>query len=313
MKRQMINRETVEGRLYQHNLEMKTVQNKESKNFGKDFISGTIDIATDEDGLNVVPIHFTYVVEMTNGGKKNVTFGVLKSIIDGAKCWVTDGKDAALKVRVSTALALNDFYVKEGDEDRLVSAKRNEGGFVNIIKDLSPEPERNRFDCDMIITGVTPVEVEDGDDYIRVRGAIFNFRADLLPIEFTAHDPGAIDYFEKLDASASNPVFTEVRGAIVNNAIKQNIEEESAFGTVSVRTITRNVKEWVIDWARPTEYDFGAEDTITADELRTAMQNREVYLAEIKKRRDEYAASRAAATTPDSAATSAIPEGSFNF
>ena len=313
MKKSFINRETVEGRLYQHNLEMKTVQNKESKNFGKDFISGTIDIATDEDGLNVVPIHFTYVVEMTNGGKKNVTFGVLKSIIDGAKCWVTDGKDAALKVRVSTALALNDFYVKEGDEDRLVSAKRNEGGFVNIIKDLSPEPERNRFDCDMIITGVTPVEVEDGDDYIRVRGAIFNFRADLLPIEFTAHDPGAIDYFEKLDASASNPVFTEVRGAIVNNAIKQNIEEESAFGTVSVRTITRNVKEWVIDWARPTEYDFGAEDTITADELRTAMQNREVYLAEIKKRRDEYAASRAAATTPDSAATSAIPEGSFNF
>lgn len=311
MKKSFINRETVEGRLYQHNLEMKTVQNKESKNFGKDFISGTIDIATDEDGLNVVPIHFTYVVEMTNGGKKNVTFGVLKSIIDGAKCWVTDGKDAALKVRVSTALALNDFYVKEGDEDRLVSAKRNEGGFVNIIKDLSPEPERNRFDCDMIITGVTPVEVEDGDDYIRVRGAIFNFRADLLPVEFTAHDPGAITYFERLDASASNPVFTEVRGAIVNNAIKQNIEEESAFGTVSVRTITRNVKEWVIDWARPTEYDFGAEDTITADELRTAMQNREVYLAEIKKRRDEYAASRATATPTQSA--SVIPEGNFNF
>lgn len=313
MKKSFINRETVEGRLYQHNLEMKTVQNKESKNFGKDFISGTIDIATDEDGLNVVPIHFTYVVEMTNGGKKNVTFGVLKSIIDGAKCWVTDGKDAALKVRVSTALALNDFYVKEGDEDRLVSAKRNEGGFVNIIKDLAPEPERNKFDFDMIITGVAPVEVEDGDDYIRIRGAIFNFRKDLLPVDFTVHRPEAIAYFEKLDASAANPIFTEVRGFIVNNAIKQSIEEESAFGTVSVRTITRNVKEWVVDWARPVEYDFGAEDTITTDELRTAMQNREVYLAEIKKRRDEYAASRAAATTPDPAATSAIPAGDFNF
>ena len=113
MKKNFINREIVEGRLYQHNLEIKKVQNEKSENFGKEFISGTIEIATDEDGLNVVPVHFTYVVEMTKGGKKNVTFGVLKNIIEGAKCWVTDGKDSALKLRVSTALALNDFYIKE--------------------------------------------------------------------------------------------------------------------------------------------------------------------------------------------------------
>ena len=308
-----INQETVEGRLYQHNLELKTVQNKESANFGKEFITGTLDVATDEEGLNVIPIHFTYVVEMTKNGKKNVTFGVLKSIIDGAKAWITDGKDAALKVRVNTALALNDFYTRD---DELVSVKRNEGGFVNVIKDLAPEEERSTFKTDMVITSVVRVEADEEQgidkDFLRIRGAIFNFRNDLLPVEFTCRNEKAFGYFEGLDVSGANPVFTEVRGNIVNNVIKQAIEEESAFGTTSVKTVTRSVKEWVITWARPTEYDFGADDVLTTDELKEAMQNREVYLADIKKRAEEYRA-QAAQSSASADTGSNITEGGFDF
>lgn len=312
-----INSERIEGRLYQHNLEKKTVQNKNSENFGKEFISGTLEIATDEAGLNVVPIHFTYVVETTKSGKKNVTFGVLDNIINGGKAWVIDGKDAALKLRCNTALALNDFYTNDGD---LVSVKRNEGGFVNTIKDLAKEDERSTFSADMLITSVVRVE-EDPDngvnaDFLRIRGAVFNFRNDLLPVEFTCRDSRAFNYFESLDASGANPIFTEVRGNIVNNIIKQTIAEESAFGTASVRTVQRTVREWVINWARPTEYDFGAEDVLTADELKKAMQDREVYLADIKKRAEEYRASRdnaAAAVSTAPTENTSIPEGGFNF
>lgn len=304
-----INSELVEGRLYQHDLQLKTVQNKDSANYGKEFITGNLEIATDEEGLNVIAVHFTYVVEITKSGKKNVTFGVLKSIIDGAKAWITDGKDAALKLRVSTALALNDFYTREGE---LVSVKRNEGGFVNVIKDLAPEEERNTFKTDMVITSVQRVEA-DGEsvekDFLRIRGAVFNFRNDLLPVEFTCRNEKAFGYFEGLDVSGANPVFTEVRGNIVNNVIKQTIEEESAFGTASVKTVTRNVKEWVITWARPTEYDFGAEDVLTAEELKKAMQDREVYLADIKKRAEEFRAAQTAAPK----ANAGIPDGGFDF
>ena len=56
MKKDFINKEFIEGRLYQHNLVMKTVKNEQSAEFGKEFISGTIDIATDEEGLNVIPV-----------------------------------------------------------------------------------------------------------------------------------------------------------------------------------------------------------------------------------------------------------------
>ena len=303
-----INSERIEGRLYQHNLEKKVVQNKSSANYGKEFITGTLEIATDEAGLNVVPIHFTYVVEMTKNGKKNVTYGVLDNIINNGKAWITDGKDAALKLRCNTALALNDFYNRD---DQLVSVKRNEGGFVNTIKDLAEEDQRSTFSMDMIITGT---DFDEEADYLKIRGAVFNFRNDLLPVEFTCHDKAAIDYFEKLDASGANPIFTEVRGKIVNNTIKETVEEESAFGTASVKTTTRTVREWVIDWARPAEYDFGADDVLTTEELKKAMQDREVYLADIKKRADEYRASQsAAASASKEPATAAIPEGGFNF
>ena len=309
--KKIINEERIEGRVYQHNLEVKTVQNKESKNFGTEFISGTLDIATDEEGLNVLPIHFTYVVETTSKGNKNVTFGVLKNIIENGKTWLTDGKDAALKVRVNTALALNDFYTNDG---QLVSAKRNEGGFVNTISELAPEPERNRFHCDIVITSTNRVEANPENsvenDYVTVKGAIFNFRNALLPVEFVVREESGMNYFESLDASPSNPVFTEVKGSIVSTVIKREIEEESAFGKASVRTVSRTVREWCIDWARPVEYDFGADDTITVDELKKAMQDREVYLAEIKKRQEDYQKSREAG---NNSASGSVPTGAFNF
>lgn len=314
MKKNFINREFIEGRLYQHNLTIKQVQNKDSANYGKDFISGTLDIATDEEGLNVISIHFTYVTEVTNSGKVNVTYGVLKSIIDGAKAWITDGKEQALKLRVNTALALNDFYTQDGS---LVSAKRNEGGFVNTVTNLVPEPERNRFDLDLVITSVNRVIADEekgiDKDFLTIKGACFNFRNDLLPVEFTCRREDGMGYFESLDASPSNPIFTRVKGAINSTTVKHEIAEESAFGTASVRTVTRTTKEWCIDWANPTEYDFGAEDTLTADELRKMMQDREVYLADIKKRHDDYIKNRDNNSFQNKPASTSVPTGEFDF
>lgn len=312
MKKDFKNTESISGRLYQHNLVKKTVQNKESKNFGTEFISGTVDIAVDEEGLNVIPIHYTYVTAVTSTGKTNATYKTLESIIDGAKAWITDGKDAALKVRANTALALNDFY---NQNDELVSAKRNEGGFLNTINELPPENERATFGVDMVITSVARVEAEDenAEDFVRIKGGIFNFRKALLPVELICRDEQGMGYFESIDASPAEPVFTEVRGNVVSNTIKREIEEESAFGSASVKTVTRTVREWQVTWARPTEYVFGEEDTITAEELKQAMQDRQVYLAEVKKRADDYKASRAASQESSKTTTNNVPEGGFNF
>ena len=313
--KKMINSERIEGRIYQHNLAIKTVQNQASQNFGKEFISGNIEVAVDEAGLNVIPVHFTYVVETTNGGNKNATYTNLKRIIDGGKTWITDGKDEAMKVRIDTALALNDFYAQDG---RLVSSKVNEGGFVTIISDLGPENERNTFSTDMLITTVTRVEADPdknvNEDYVIVKGAIFNFRNALLPVEFLVRNSEGMGYFEDLNASQNEPVFTKVWGRITCSSIVNEIKEETAFGEEAVRTYERKIREWVITGTSKVPYDFGDETVLTAAEVTKAMQDRELMLAETKKRSDEYRASKdGSSSSVTSAPGVTASKGTFNF
>ena len=87
MKKKFINTETIEGYLYQHKLALKTVQDPQSKNFGKEFINGSVFVATDEAGLNVIEVHYTYVPVVTNAGSANKTFTALKLIMEAAT-WI---------------------------------------------------------------------------------------------------------------------------------------------------------------------------------------------------------------------------------
>ena len=311
--RKAINTERIEGRIYQHNLTIKTVQNQTSANYGKEFISGNLEVAVDEAGLNVIPVHFTYVTEQTSSGKTNATFTNLKRIIDEDNTWIKVGKDNALKVRIDTALALNDFYTQDGN---LVSVKTNEGGFVSFVNgDLCPENERNTFAADMVITKVDRVEANPekniNEDYVTVRGAIFNFRNDLLPVDFTVRHKDGMKYFEDLGASNAEPVYTKIWGKIMCMTSISEVKEDSAFGESSVRTYERKEKEWTITGTAKVTYDFGDEKVLTADELKKAMQNRETMLAETKARSDEYRASKAA--TPAVTATTTINNSGFNF
>lgn len=308
------NTERIEGRIYQHDLTVKQVQNQSSENFGKDFIAGNIEVATDEDCLNVIKVHFTYVTPTNKSGSENRTYTVLKKIIDENKTITNVGKDGATKVRIDTALALNDFY---NQNDELVSAKTNEGGFVTIINELGEEKERNTFSADMVITGTNHVDADpekNVEEHLLVRGAIFNFRNDLLPMEFTVKTPDGIKYFEGLGATNAEPVYTKVWGRIESKTTTTTQEVESAFGEAAVRTYKNVSKDWVITGTAKVPYDFGDENILTAEELTKAAQNREVYLADIKKRADEYKASKAA-STPASAvtATTATKTAGFSF
>lgn len=314
-----VNVENIEGRVYEHDLAVKTVQNQQSENYGKEFINGSLSVATDEAGLNVLTVHYTYVTEMTKNNKQNSTFINLKKIMEG-KTWVKDGKNNALMVKLSPSGALNDFYPQGGDQ--LVSQQRSEGGFVSIVSSLREDDwMRRKFTFDTIITGVTLVEAdaEKGieDDYVKINCVIFNFRNDILPFTLVAKTSGAINYFMGLEASPSNPIYTQVWGEIVSTTIKVEKTVESAFGTPTVDVTEKKQKEWVITGAKPDPYVFDDETTITAEELSKAIANRNVYLEEVKTRAKEYYESKgnavASVKTSTPAPAANIPVGGFNF
>ena len=304
----------IEGYLYEHNLEKK-VSGEKSKNPGTEFISGTISIATDEDILNIVPIHFTYVTALTSSGKPNATFATLSNIVDGTYDTVMNGgKDNAANIRVDSAIGLNEFYSDRNGQEELVSTKRNEGGFVHLVTDglVDDVKNRNTFKCDMLITNVRHIDADEEKNLPEkaiVRGAIFDFRKSLLPVEFTAVNPGAINYFEGLDASNSNPVFTQIWGRQVSETVVRTITEESAFGDPHVREVKSNRKDWVITGARPEPYEWDDESTLTAAEVNEAGKERELMLAALKQRQDEYKASKNTVTSKVTIPTNS----SFNF
>ena len=119
------NTQTIEGRIYQHNLQVRKVENQASENYGKEFINGTIDVATDDAGMNILQVHYSYVTEITKSGKTNGSYTALKKIIDSGKTIITDGIDNATMVRLTPSAALNDFYPQ--GQEQLVSSPRNEG------------------------------------------------------------------------------------------------------------------------------------------------------------------------------------------
>ena len=311
MKKTMINQTHIEGVLYEHNLEAK-VSGENSKNPGTPFIAGTISIATDDAMTNIVPIHFSYVTSTFGSGKPNDTYTTLSNIVNGTfGTYMKDGADKAIKLRVDSALGLNEFFTERNGKEELVSAKRNEGGFVHKVDALDEDEKvRNTFKADMVITCVTHV---DGDDEkglpekCVVKGAIFDFRKSLMPVEFSATNPNAMRYFEGLEASQKNPVFTCVWGRQVSETIVKQIRTESAFGEDEVREVKNTRRDFVITGASKEPYLWDDESSITAAELNEAIQKREVDLAAMKKRQDEYRASKSA---PKAAAPAA---GGFNF
>lgn len=313
MKKTMINTTHIEGVLYEHDLTLKE-SGENSKNPGTKFISGTISIATDDAMTNIVPVHFTYVTATFSSGKPNDTFTTLSNIINGTfGSYMKDGANKAVKLRVDSALGLHEFYTDRNGKEELVSAKRNEGGFVHKVDALDEDEKvRNTFKADMVITSVKHIDADDEKNLPEkcvVKGAIFDFRKSLLPIEFSATNPNAMRYFENLEASQKNPVFTCVWGRQVSEVVVRQIVTESAFGEDEVREVKNTRRDFVITGAAKEPYVWDDEGSITAAELNEAIQKREVDLAAMKQRQDEYRASRNAA--PKVAATPA--QGGFNF
>jgi hypothetical protein len=311
--RKTINQTHLEGLLYQHSLSLK-VSGENSKNPGTQFINGTIDVATNDALTNIVTVHFSYVTPTyQKSGSANATFGVLQNIINGVTCNVIDhGADKAAKVRIDSQIGLNEFFSNRNGTEELVSVKRNEGGFIHVVQTIAAtENLRDTFCADMIIKKTVRQEATDNHpERMIISGYVFDFRNSLLPVDFMMYNPGGMDHFEAFEASEKNPVFVNVNGHQVCQTVTTIQKGESnGWGESFAQEVTSTQREFVITGGKDP-YDWDTEESITAIEYKEKLQAREVTVAEIKQRQDEYNASRAQTQTPVAAA--GAPNG-FNF
>ena len=76
---------------------------------------------------------------------------------------------------------------------------------------------------------------------------------------------------------------------------------ESAFGEDEVRERQTTTREFVITGGSKVPYEWDDEETILASELSKAMSDRELYLASMKKRQEEYQAGQSAGSASTAA------------
>lgn len=313
--RKTINTTHIEGWLYQHALSLK-VTGEKSKNPGTQFINGTIDVATNDAMTNIVTIHFSYVTPTyARSGSPNATFNALQNIINGVTCNVIEhGADRAAKIRIDSQVGLNEFWsTRNNPEGEVVSQIRNEGGFIHVVQTVAAaEGLRDIFKTDMVVTGVRRIEADPTrgrEEKVEIKGYVFDFRNALLPVTYYAYG-GGMDHFEALEASVNNPVFLCVNGHQVSKTVTTVRESEnSGWGETFAQEVTSTQREFVVTGA-DSPYEWDTEESITAQEYKEALQNREMAIAEIKTRQEEYEASRAQTQAPASTANFA---SGFNF
>ena len=255
----------------------------DSKRPNTDYISGTINIAVDEEGINVVPVRFNFVTERWNNGNPNPSWNILKEIAAGGKTWQEVGKEKAMRLRLACSVGVNDFLGRDGNmvEARVINCSFAHPALFNF------GAKRNNFKIDMLIAATALQEVENGDDYLNVRGYTFDYRGALIPITLSIHNKDGIHYFESQDISNSNPMLTQLWGKIISTTQEIEKEVESAFGAPVIEKTTQTLRAWEIEGCLPEPYPFDDESTLTWSELKTALQNREVQKAEAKQRQEE--------------------------
>lgn len=295
MREKWTNKVHVEGYLFNFGSNerrglQKKVTGPNSKVPGTTYLQGEINIATDDEGLNVVTVFIPYLPENASFQAKKDTYSVLSELLEDGSTFEKDGTEAP-KLRIDGNVALNEFVDKEGN---IASPKRIEGAFVHKMRsneEISTD-RASRFELDMIIAGAMEQEVEGGEDYLKLRGYVFNFKNDIMPIDLSVQGKNGIEYFLKQDISNSNPLVTKVWGNIISTVLKTENVIESAFGAPEVRVSTRTIKSWDIVGASEEPMIWDDESSITKKELKDCLQKRETYLAELKKRNEEYLESR---------------------
>ena len=283
MKEHFINDAKIRGYVFSHTLQERESTSEKTK--GQKYIFGNVNIATDEELINVIPISF-FVNEKTAKGTTNATFTNLRQIIEEFQ----ESNPKAMRVRVDGSVDVNDFYNREGE---LVSAKRVRGSFLHFLnanEEIGDNPAY--FETEAFFQSCAEKEGNQGNPYLELKGFVFNYRGDVLPVSFTSSSEAGMNFFDNCGISTSEPYFGKVWGNIVSTVVEVEKEADDSsvgFGTQVVQPTNRTFSTWEIIGANvPAELD---ESTVTIAEVAAKVQEREGRLAELKTRTDERNAS----------------------
>lgn len=301
------------GFIFNSNLKFGTTKPTNRWHPNENFISGTVNVATDENAMTVVPVNFfAYETRKDRDGKivSNDTYEILRQISSSGACYEKMGP-SAMRVRISASVDTNDFYsTRKGD---VVSTQRASGRFIHI---MSPDTKIGpaTFNVNLVANSVFMKEPEDAEPYLEIGGYVFNYNGTrVFPVKFECHDKSGIDFFQDLNICRSEPpcvvnVWGKINTTVVEKPAPEAEAVSAGFGVRPVAISdnkSKTIHSWVVDGA---DIDcvprFGTVEPFTIDKMKELINERLARMNEVKANGESRAQRNGRAVQPQSAVNS---------
>ena len=260
-------------------------------------IGGSIKVRVNQmlNGAEVeldIPVYM-FANKLTNKGTPNPAYASIERVMNEYKSIAAVGIDAADRVRITGAnIRMNEYY---GQGDKLNSYPRINASFVTKVTDMSKYNPEATFSAIFALGSMGYETDKDGvevADRYKIRGIMPQYGGSVDVIDFFATSPNVIDavssYWEQGDT-------VKINGKLNFTSKTEEKLVEVDFGEPRVERKTISVSELIITGGSqtPLEGDFAFD----MDEIQTALEARQVRLAELKakaKAKDTKSAPKAA-------------------
>ena len=292
MLKQAENSVKIEGILSEIDLKTGTT-NKNGKTI--EYIGGSIKVRVTQmiNGQEVdleIPVYM-FSNKLTNAGGPNPAYESINRVMTEYTSIAAGGIDAADRVRITNGnIRMNEYYNQNGS---LNSYPRINASFVTKVTDLTKFNPEASFSAVFVIAAMGPETDKDGvalENRFKIRGILPQYGGKVDVVDFYATNPNVIDavssYWSEKDT-------VKINGKLNFTSTVEEKMVEVDFGEPRMERRTVSVSELIITGGTQTPLD--GEFAYDEDEIATALQERQAYLATLKeKAKSKDAAPKAA-------------------
>ena len=260
-----------------------------------DYITGSIKVRVNQilNGQEVeleIPVYM-FSNKLTNKGTPNPAYESIEKVMNDFVSIAAGGIERADRIRITSGnIRMNEYY---GQNGTLISYPRINASFVTRVTDLAKFNPEATFSAVFAIGGMGYETDRDGVEIAnryKIRGVLPQYNGKVDVVDFYATSPNVID--------AVSSYWTVGDTVKINGKLNftSKVEEkmvEVDFGEPRMERRTVSVSELIITGGTqtPLEGEFAYE----SDEIASALQERQAYLAEQKEKQKDKSAAKTAA------------------
>ncbi len=288
--RQADNKVFIEGLL----LEKEFITDKTKD--GEEYIRGEVQIETGENESHTVKF---FSKKFKKDGSENGVYKSLSTVANEYKTVADVGREEADKVRITNGeIRLNDYV---GQDGMLRSFPEISSNFINRVQTVEEYKPRAEFDVEICVQSIMK-EVKDEEETGRaiIKGVIPLYGGRVIPFEFIVADEGAVSYVENNYEAGST---VRIYGDVVNRKEVIITKVEGGFGKPKEDRKTITTREYLVTGGSEP-YDEESPKVFNPEAIRKALAEREVYLEELKNKKNDQNSKSEVKTGFDTKATS---------